>query len=337
MKVLTVVIPSYNSELFLDKCLESFLDTNEVEVLVVDDGSTDKTGEIADKYAKDYPEIFRSIHKKNGGHGSVINVGIEEAKGKYFRVLDSDDWFEKNSLKRFVNKLNGLDVDIILNPYVSVNVNTGIKLRKQLQLLPDEYEKISDPGHLVRSDWVGLAMITYNTDFIRSIGVKVDEKTYYDDVEYIQFFLPFAKTAVYMNEFVYQYRTHQANQSCSTAGILKHGQDHQRVLIHSISYYEKNKHKYSSEDIRVCVYYHLIMLIKIQYCIFMANSDSNKSFSDMRKFDEILERHSAELYHSVDGIDSIKDMREVANKDMECQMTFWKKNNEKAISRLGFR
>ena len=78
--------------------------------------------------------------------------------------------------------MNELDVDIVLNPYVSVNVNTGIKLRKQLQLLPDEYESISDPGHLVRSDWVGLAMITYNTDFIKFLITRYGETKEISDI-----------------------------------------------------------------------------------------------------------------------------------------------------------
>ena len=100
MKLLTISIAAYNVEKFLDKTLSSLCNesiSEDVEVLIIDDGSKDKTSDIAKKYEKKNPKIFKYVYKENGGHGSTINKGIELAQGKYFRVLDGDDYFSLHS------------------------------------------------------------------------------------------------------------------------------------------------------------------------------------------------------------------------------------------------
>ena len=93
MKLLSVTIPSYNSQDYMEHCIESLLPGGEdVEIIVVDDGSTDRTAEIADAYAEKYPTIVKAVHQENGGHGEAVNAGIRNATGLYFKVVDSDDW-----------------------------------------------------------------------------------------------------------------------------------------------------------------------------------------------------------------------------------------------------
>ena len=95
MKLLTFAIPCYNSEAYMEKCIESILPGGEdVEILIVDDGSKDRTAEIADRYEREYPTICRAIHQENGGHGEAVNAGIRNATGLYFKVVDSDDWVD---------------------------------------------------------------------------------------------------------------------------------------------------------------------------------------------------------------------------------------------------
>ena len=99
MKLLSVAIPCYNSEAYMEKCVDSLLvGGEEVEILIVDDGSTDRTAEIADAYAEKYPTIVRAIHQENGGHGEAVNAGIRNAQGLYFKVVDSDDWVNKEAV-----------------------------------------------------------------------------------------------------------------------------------------------------------------------------------------------------------------------------------------------
>ena len=101
MKYITFAVPCYNSESYMEHCIETLLKGGEdVEIILVDDGSKDKTGEIADRYQKKYPSIVKAVHKENGGHGSGVNKGLELAAGLYYKVVDSDDWVDEDALKK---------------------------------------------------------------------------------------------------------------------------------------------------------------------------------------------------------------------------------------------
>ena len=124
MKLLSITIPCYNSQDYMEKCIESLLvGGEEVEILVVDDGSSDRTAEIADAYAEKYPTIVKAIHQENGGHGEAVNAGIRNATGLYFKVVDSDDWVNKEAyisiLKTLYELLRGPEtVDLLISNFV---------------------------------------------------------------------------------------------------------------------------------------------------------------------------------------------------------------------------
>lgn len=104
MKLLTITVPSYNSEAYLDRCMATLLPGgDEVEILIVDDGSTDRTAEIADEYERKYPNIVRAIHKENGGHGDAVTTGIRNATGLFFKVVDSDDSLAPEAYKQVLD------------------------------------------------------------------------------------------------------------------------------------------------------------------------------------------------------------------------------------------
>ena len=105
-KILTVVIPCYNSQDYMKHCIKSLLCEREgLEIIIVDDGSTDDTAAIADAYEKKYPETIRAIHQENGGHGEALNTGIKNARGTYIKIVDSDDWVSKNAFHEIMTKL----------------------------------------------------------------------------------------------------------------------------------------------------------------------------------------------------------------------------------------
>ena len=124
MKLLSIAIPCYNSEAYMEKCIESLLKGGEeVEILVVNDGSSDRTAEIADTYAEKYPTIIKAIHQENGGHGEAVNAGIRNATGLYFKVVDSDDWVNEEAYKQILKKLEELTrgpqtLDMLISNFV---------------------------------------------------------------------------------------------------------------------------------------------------------------------------------------------------------------------------
>ena len=115
-KILTITVPAYNAEKYLDRCLQSFLVPeilDALEVLVINDGSRDSTSDIASRYVNQYPDTFHLINKKNGGHGSGINCGIAHATGKYFKIVDADDWLNTEVLAQYIGLLRTVDTDIV--------------------------------------------------------------------------------------------------------------------------------------------------------------------------------------------------------------------------------
>ena len=129
-KKITFVIPAYNAEPYLKKCLDSFWDTaimDKIEVLIVNDGSSDQTVQIAQAYVKRNPGMYKLINKENGGHGSVINIGSKLASGKFFKVIDADDWVVTDNLAAFVECLEKCDADIVLTPFHMIHMMNGKK------------------------------------------------------------------------------------------------------------------------------------------------------------------------------------------------------------------
>ena len=114
-KYLSFVVPCYNSESYMARCIESLLPGGEdVEIIIIDDGSNDKTGEIADAYQKQYPDLVKVIHKENGGHGSGVNAGLACARGVYFKVVDSDDWLDGTAYQKLLEKITYCALSVCL-------------------------------------------------------------------------------------------------------------------------------------------------------------------------------------------------------------------------------
>ena len=112
MKYISFAIPCYNSEAYMEKAINSILVGGEdVEIIVVNDGSKDGTQEIAERYQGKYPTIVKAVAKPNGGHGDAVNCGLEHATGKYFKVVDSDDWVDEEALLKVLDTIKGFVKD----------------------------------------------------------------------------------------------------------------------------------------------------------------------------------------------------------------------------------
>ena len=243
-KILTVTVPSYNVEKFLENTLDSFVDErvlDDIEVLIVDDGSKDKTAEIGRKYEEKYPDTFRVISKENGGHGSTINRGIGEAKGKYFKVVDGDDWVDQDGFAELIQRLKTCDADYVFTNYYEVNDVTGElnpvtfpEIRKEEQM---PFEMIANETR------ISMHALVLKTSILKENQIRLDEHSFYVDVEYILYPIPYVKNVIYFDIFVYMYRLAQVNQSVSMLGYQKHMQNHIDVIFHVLDYINAYKEK----------------------------------------------------------------------------------------------
>ena len=241
-KILTVTVPSYNVEKFLGQTLESFVDEQimeDIEVLIVDDGSRDRTAKIGKEYEEKYPDTFRVISKENGGHGSTINRGIQEASGKYFKVVDGDDWVFTEGLRELVGFLKECSADYVFTNYYEVNDVTGEKKEVCFPGIPVCREFSFDK--IAKTADVPMHALVIRTGLLKEHGIRLDEHCFYVDVEYILYPVPYVGKAVYYDIFVYMYRLAQTEQSVSIKGYQRHMQDHIKVVLHTLDYIDAYK------------------------------------------------------------------------------------------------
>lgn len=215
-KVLTVSIAAYNIEKYISGTLESILDAKEVldeiEIIIVNDGSSDNTKVISEEYCKRYPNTVRLIDKKNGGYGSTINESLKEAGGKYYRLLDGDDWYETENIPAYIERLKSHNEDLIITPYRRIYEGSGTE--ELVAKEPSDCREFHD---------ICMHEITVLTEVIRKIHIT--ENCFYTDNEYVAEVLLNARTAAYCDLPIYRYRLGNAQQSVGIAGIKKHYKD----------------------------------------------------------------------------------------------------------------
>ena len=221
MKLLTITVPCYNSQDYLDRCMESLLVGGEdVEILIVDDGSTDRTAEMADAYAQKYPAIVKVIHKQNGGHGSAVNAGIAGATGLFFKVVDSDDWVKEESYYEILQAIrelvvSGQQIDMLLANYVYEK--QGEKRKKVVSFrhaLPkNEIFTWDQVRHFNKTQYILMHSIIYRTKLLHDCGLELPEHTFYVDNIFAFNPLPYVKKIYYIDTNFYRYYIGRADLS----------------------------------------------------------------------------------------------------------------------------
>ena len=221
-KILSISIASYNVEEFLEKTVGSLTEEEEtlrkLEVFLVNDGSTDRTSEIAHQLAEKYPESIIVIDKENGGYGSTVNASLQRAEGKYYKLLDGDDRFEPSTLGDFVEFLERADADLIVSPFYKVtdqkiltdsHPEIGRKTEKLSEL------RLSDPVFQMHE-------LAIRPEILRNLDCPIAEHCFYTDLEFVFYCLAAAETVARFPQPVYCYRLGVDGQSVSLAGIRKH-------------------------------------------------------------------------------------------------------------------
>ena len=218
---MTVSIAAYNVDKYLDQTLSSLNDQrflDDIEVLIIDDGSKDGTKDIALRYQNIVPDTFKYIQKENGGHGSTINKGIELATGKYFRVIDGDDWVDSDGFFEYIKLLKHSDADLVLTQH-----KTDCNGKKSLQDFVHgmENEKMYHWSDNLNLDSITLHMTTVKTELLQSNAVRITEKCFYVDIEFIIWAIYLSETVSYFSIPVYIYRIGNASQSVNKKNMIK--------------------------------------------------------------------------------------------------------------------
>jgi len=212
----------------MEHAIESILVGGEdIEIIVVNDGSKDATGEIADRYARKYPTIIKAVHQENGGHGEAVNTGLEHASGKYFKVVDSDDWLDEPSLKKVLEILHKFEeeekeVDMLIANYVYEKV--GIKHKKVVHYRNVFEQEVifgwSDMGRFRVDQYILMHSVIYRTDMLKLCQLKLPKHTFYVDNIYVYYPLPFVNDIYYIDVDLYRYFIGREDQSVNEKNMI---------------------------------------------------------------------------------------------------------------------
>ena len=221
MKYISFAIPCYNSQDYMAHAIESILPGgDEVEIIIVNDGSKDKTSQIAHEYMDKYPDIIKVIDKENGGHGDAVNAGLANASGKYFKVVDSDDWVDEEALHKILMLLRHLEedneqIDMLISNYVYEKAGvTHKKCIHYRNVLPqDEVFRWDDIGHFRLDQYILMHSVIYRTDMLKLSQMRLPKHTFYVDNIYVYYPLPHVRKIYYLDVDFYRYFIGREDQS----------------------------------------------------------------------------------------------------------------------------
>ena len=239
-KILSISIAAYNVAECLGQAMTSLTAEEDLlqqlEIIIVNDGSKDQTSQIAHDYASRYPDSVVVIDKENGGYGSTINASLAVSKGKYYKLLDGDDWYYTENLREFLDFLNESSADLIVSPYYEVRESETkiIDAHPEIKAESSDFNAIEMQSHTFL-----MHEIAINTELFRTLNQPIAEKCFYTDLEYVYYAVACANTIARYEKPIYCYKLGVEGQSVSITGIRKHYKDFPVVARRMFSFHEK--------------------------------------------------------------------------------------------------
>lgn len=290
--LLTIAIPVYNTERYLTRCLESVVNIQQTEklaIILINDGSPDHADEIASDFARRYPHCIRYISKENGGWGSSINLAIEKAAGKYFKILDSDDYFQSKELDDFLSFLASQDADLVLTSMTEIYSN-----EKKHFPIPEDRDKSVLPveKHLegIQRNYP-MGMTTYRTSLLQDNKIRVSDR-YYADLEFNLKPLAYTRTVAYRSCDLYQYDKTREEASTSTRSYAIHRANFLQVVQGLTQHYVAQLAQ-APQKLRELYKRELITLAQFGYNLYLSPT---YVFNDIPVHMEELRRFDTELF-----------------------------------------
>lgn len=299
-KLLSISVAAYNVGDYLNNTIGSlFVNekiSDQIEVIIVNDGSGDDTCEIANEWQASHPDSVVVIDKKNGGYGSTINESLKIAKGKYYKLLDGDDWYEGDNLADYLNYLESTDADIVVTPYFEI---------RNKKTLNDSHNEISPRVETLASINIqnpdfAMHEITVKTDVLRSVDKNIVEHCFYTDTEYVFYCFVGSNTISRFEKPIYCYRLGIEGQSVSLSGLRKHYKDLTTVSERIYSCYEEKKRFVSGT--KNDIWMHMIRKITYNtYNAYMLLKDPELYKREIMKYDKRLKMNHKDIYKISNG------------------------------------
>lgn len=304
MKLLTVAIPCYNSAEYMNRAIDTVLTGGEeIEILIVNDGSKDDTAKIADEYAAANPTMIRVIHQENGGHGEAVNTGLRNATGLYYKVVDSDDWVEEEALQKvlallrsMVRKETNLDLLIANYVYEKVSMNKQ-KVMDYLGAIPtDRIIGWDDIEHFRSSQYILMHSVIYRTQLLRDCGLVLPKHTFYVDNIFVYQPLPKVKTMYYINVDLYRYFIGREDQSVNEKVMIS--RIDQQIRVTQILIESHDLTKLESRKLRQYMRNYLAMMMTV-CTVFLFREGSKESIQKKKGIWNFLKQTNYGLYKEV--------------------------------------
>lgn len=306
-KILTISVAAYNVEKFINKCLDSFVESgviDDVEIIVTDDGSKDNTPDIVKEYSLKYPTSIILVRQENAGPGSTVNSGISHASGKYFRMVDGDDWVNPTEFSKLVNKLKGIDCDAVIHNFCEVDNNTYEEVPHSVDNLPVNVSvhfcDIAD-----RLSSVSMHNLVVKTEIMKDYVIL--DNCFYTDMQYLIFPIRYIKTVMYLDYYVYMYRVSLGTQSMNPKSMQKNIDMHTKVLFSLVNYFEDYRKSSDCNESVLCFLKNRINIMAgAQIFIYLSFKPSKHNKRNMFKFLSTLEKSSKVLYNSFAKIKTVR-------------------------------
>ena len=296
MKQISFVVPCYNSQDYMEHCIESLLIGGEdIEIIIIDDGSKDNTGKIADKYAKKYPKIVKVHHQENGGHGEGINQGLKLATGRYFKVVDSDDWADPKAYKELLKRIKKIDSDCIVMNYVYTYTDGRTdQVIDFSNIFPNDQECTwDDLGKFKQTQYLSLHSMMYKKEVLDKTDIDLPKHCFYEDNLFIYLPMINTKTFYYLNVDFYRYFIGREDQSVQEPQLIARSSHQRLVSERVINAYDlskiTNKKQYDCM-LRECVFMATIAVV------FTRLAKTKEAENDYKQFWKSIKDGNPALY-----------------------------------------
>ncbi len=302
MKLISFAVPCYNSEAYMRHCIDTLLTGGDkIEVIIVNDGSSDGTATIADEYKAKYPNLVKVVHKENGGHGSGIMSGLKEAEGLYYKVVDSDDWADEASLQKILNLIeefqnNGDLLDMIICNYAYEHDGEKPRTVHYRGIFPRNRKFTWDEcGLFDISRYVIMHSVFYRTEMVREADLQIPLHTFYVDNIFLYYPMPLVKTIYYLDADFYRYFIGRSDQSVNEANMIKRVD--QQILVSKLLLEKHNLSKIRKD--RPKLYRYMINYASIMVLIaalLLTLSGTEESLEKLTSYWEYIKTNHPDVY-----------------------------------------